>query len=1302
MRVFGSSENDHRVKEASQAANPLGEIYAFPLSPAQERIWRADRQRPGNSAYNAAFRWTLEGPVDPSILERAFNEIIRRHEILRATFKQSNGSPQQLIAPSLGLHIATTDLRSMAEAQREAEMDRICAQEAAQAFDLEKGPLIRVQLLRMQDERYVLALSLHSIVCDGWSIRVIMDELRQIYPALARGARSPLPELSIQYPDFVVWQREHAEDEQIMKQLAYWKAKLQGYQRLEIETDFPRPAGRTFNGAIVSVPLPHELTDKLKALSDRRGGTMFITTLAACMALLHRYTGKSDISVGSPLARRDRADIEGLIGPFINDVVYREEIAGDLLFGELEASVRDTVWEGLANQEVPFERVIKSLANGDEETPDPFCAINFICQRAFGGSSNLKFESCGIEATPIPSKSQGALYDLNFFMIERESGWRLSLEFNTDLYRKATAQQLLNDFRGLLEQIAVNPQQRISEFSLSGKSRQSVSAPDGDQAKAAALEVYTMPATTTQERFWSFAKLDPTSATFNMPAIVRLSGPLSTDLLERSLRLVMNHHEILRTTFKEHNDVLIQIISNTANISLMVADLASTPAAERESHLTELLREEAQRPFDLAHGPLTRARLFRVHEQDHVLIVTLHHIITDGFSQGIFQRELWSAYGALSEGRDPQIEPLEIQYGDFAVWQKDWVASDEASEHRKYWMDRLSPPLPIVDFPMDRPPAFRPAKGALETLALPDTLVQGLKSLCRAEGVTPFMLTLSCFAILLSRYSNQDDLVIGSPVLNRRLETERLIGPFAVPVALRLDLSGNPTLREVLQRASQVTVDGLSHADYPFDLLAKDLKVRSQRGRNPLFQFYFLHQAAFIQARKLSQLTVTPLPGFNISTPFELQLAVIERMDGVFANMEYNPDLFDASTIRRALKYYQMLLQSFVADPYQRVADLEQPINRRTSAEISTLVDREVAFVAPRDEYETLLGEIWKSVFNLPSVGVHDNFFVLGGNSLRAAEFVSKLERESGITIDLSTIIIAPTIAELADKIRLAHEGTENSLIIPLRKNGAKLPLFLVHPGGGHLFHYLDLLKALPEDQPVYGLRPPDVDTLRGVLSVDRLAAMYIGEIEKIQSNGPYQLCGMSFGGLVVYEMATQLTRDGKEVAVIALFDTANPATYHKVHLSELGRSWTSQIVGRYDKYVGRLFRGNFKEVASDIRKSVRTRARLFLWKMVRRVCVLSGRPVPKSMHSLLDTFTALNYSYKPKVFSGRLLLFRANERPAKLNDDRTLGWSDVVRGGVKVHDIPGGHISMMRTPNVSHLAEQLKNYLAGVPASDK
>jgi non-ribosomal peptide synthetase component F/thioesterase domain-containing protein/aryl carrier-like protein len=1299
VSIFELEQSGHPGKAAN---DETAGGYAFPLSPAQERIWRADQARPGNPAYNAAFRWRLEGPVDADVLEHAFNEIVRRHEILRATVSQSNGLPQQVIRTSLRLRLQLTDLRSVPETNRAAEADRICAEEAARSFDLAKGPLIRIRLLQLQDQQYILALSLHQIVCDGWSIRVIMEELAQLYPAFAARKESPLAELNLQYPDYVVWQRELAEAGQFNDQLSYWTSKLKGYQRIEVEADFPRPVERSIKSSILSMQLPRELTDKLKQFSDREGGTMFITTLAACMVLLHRRTGKRDISIGSPIARRDRADVEGLVGLFYNEMVYRVEITDNLLFSELLSLVRDTVMEGFANQEVPFEHIVKSLTVSGQPAPEPFYVINFICQRAFGGSSRSVFGSTGVQATPIPSVPQGALHDLNFFMIEREDGWRISLEFNTDLYRASTAQHLLDDFRALLEQIPSDPGRRISEFALpevsenssedSEKVASKTSTPAEGSDNPEEPELYALPASLSQERFWAFAKLDPDNAAFNMPAVLRLSGPLSVEALEKSLQRLIDRHEILRTKFEERNGVLTQVISRNGNFSLATSDLAALPVDQRESRLAQLVREAARQPFDLVQGPLIRAHLFRLHDLDHVLIVTVHHIISDGWSQNVIQRELWSAYKAFADRGEPQDEPLQIQFGDFAVWQREWQDSDEANAHRKYWMARLSGTLPIIDFPLDRTPVSRRIEGALETLVFPASLIQEFKSFCKAESVTPFMLTLACFAILLSEYANQDDLVIGSPVANRRPETEALIGPFAAPVALRLDLSGNPTLREILQAARQVTIDGLSHAEYPFELLAKDLKVRSRNGRNPLFQFYFLYQSAFLQNRELPGLTIAPVPTFSIGTPFELQLAVIERDDSVYANLEYSPDLFNPSTIRQILNYYESLLRAIIADPNRRIADLDKPAGRRAVPRPLQAMPERAAFTPPRDEYETLLVEIWREVFGEPKVGIYDDFFALGGNSLRAAEFVSRLERESGITIDLSTLIVRPTIAKLSEYIQLQET---DSLIIPLRATGTTPPLFCIHPGGGHLFHYLDLVRELPRNQVIYGLRPPDVDSLRHVRSVKQLAAMYIDEIQKIQSHGPYQLCGMSFGGLVAWEIASQLIGRESTVSLLALFDTSNPASRPHRPPSIYALSWINFFARQYNKYALKLTRGSVGEVISSLIFSSRIAARTFVWRSVRRVCKLLHLPIPRGMHTMLDTFVALNHSYKPPLFTGQLVLFRAEDRSASVDSDPTLGWGEMAQGGVTIHSVPGDHITMMRPPNVLHLARHLNDYLA-------
>ena len=394
---------EHRPAKSRAMPSAGGDLFAFPLSPAQEKMWLADRAQPGNPSYNASFRWRLDGPLDPDILERTFNEILRRHEILRATFSRNGENPVQLIAPSAHLRVQTRDLRPLTPEKRESEMDRLCAEEARRSIDIEKGPLVRVGLLRMEDQCYILMLTIHHLVCDGWSIGLIMEELQKIYAAFAEGRDSPLPELAIQYPDYVVWQRESLASAEIEQQLGYWKKKLGGYRRLEVLPDFAHAAGRTTNSAIVSMLLPRELTEALKEFSNKQGGTLFITSLAVCLALLRRYSGETDIAVGSPLAGRNRTDLESLVGLFVNHVVFRSDVAGDPTFPEFEAKVRDTVWEAFANQDVPFENVVKMVRCDQESQEEPFYLVNFICQREYARASTFVFEFAGIRMSTMPT-----------------------------------------------------------------------------------------------------------------------------------------------------------------------------------------------------------------------------------------------------------------------------------------------------------------------------------------------------------------------------------------------------------------------------------------------------------------------------------------------------------------------------------------------------------------------------------------------------------------------------------------------------------------------------------------------------------------------------------------------------------------------------------------------------------------------------------------------------------------------------------------------------------------------------------
>jgi len=888
-------------------------------------MWHAYLAHPEDTSYNGSFRMNLAGPVDIAMLERTMKEIARRHDVFRTVIRTVKGQAVHIVSDDLALTLNCSDLRTFPGDIRETELDRICLEDAQRPFDLHNGPLLRAGLIRMEDQRFVLTLTLHQIICDGWSIGLIMEELQRIYPAIAENKLASLTPVASSFRDHVLRQVQQSTEPELTKQLDYWKRKLRGTRCLKVAPDLPSPPAFTTKSNIISHLLPRELTDRLRALSTENGSTFFITTLAACFLLLYRYTGEEDIAVGTPVAGRNRAETETVIGQFVNHIVCRAQAGDAFTFLEFSVAVREMVWEALANQEIPFEDVLRVLRPNADSLADPLYVLNFVCQREYGRASVFNFDFAGIRMSTMPSKSQGALYDLNFFLVEREVGWRLSLEYKVELYSAATARQMLDHFRQLLEGIAENPNRCLTEFPLSGESAYLQLAAQRISARAAGTletnETYAMPASPVQQRFWLLGQLDPANAAFQMPACVRITGPLAVKPLRDAFNALLRRHESLRTCFEEIDDELTQVIVPPPAFELPVVDLTHLSALERASSLPDLLRREAELPFNLETGPLFRATLFRLAAEEHVLLTTLHHILCDGWSQRVLQEDLWALYSEFQERRSPSaLPPLPIQYGDFTAWQRDWLASSEARDHLDYWLKKLDGPLPILNFPTDRPPTGRPAShGALETLLLPRDLSDALKSFAQTHGLTSFVILLTAFSLLLSRRTQQKDLIIGSPVANRREETERLIGPFSGPVSLRLDLSGNPTLLQLVNRVRDTTFEALSRTDLPFEVLLEHLRIPTVGGRKALYQFYFYFQTAFLQPREVSGLAITPMPTFSVGIPFEMQLGIIERQEGIRAQLEYNPDLYDSGGIRAMLSEFESTLRQILQNPAQSV-----------------------------------------------------------------------------------------------------------------------------------------------------------------------------------------------------------------------------------------------------------------------------------------------------------------------------------------------------------------------------------------------
>ncbi len=443
---------------------PASRERELPLSFAQQRLWFLDQLEPNSPFYNLSDAVRLTGPFDANAFERALNEIVRRHEALRTTFASVDGRAVQVIAPSLQIPLTITDLRAVPASAREAKAMELAAEEAQRSFDLARGPLLRARLLRMRDDEHIVLLTMHHIVGDNWSSNVLTQEIAALYDAFVNGRSSPLPELSIQYADFAAWQREWLQGDVLEAQLAYWKQQLSGSPPLlELPTDRPRPAVQTFNGAYQTFSLSESLSRAVKALCQTEGATLFMTLLAAFQVLLHRYTGQEDINVGTPIANRNRAEIEGLIGFFVNTLVMRGNLTGEPSFRELLKRVRATALGAYAHQDLPFEMTVDALQPKRDMSHSPLFQVMLVLQ-----SSQMRAQqiSSNLTLSPIEAHSGTAKFDLTLFMVEEAERLSGAFEYNTDLFDAATITRMIGHFQTLLEGIAANPDQSISTLPI--------------------------------------------------------------------------------------------------------------------------------------------------------------------------------------------------------------------------------------------------------------------------------------------------------------------------------------------------------------------------------------------------------------------------------------------------------------------------------------------------------------------------------------------------------------------------------------------------------------------------------------------------------------------------------------------------------------------------------------------------------------------------------------------------------------------------------------------------------------------
>jgi len=603
-----------------------------------------------------------------------------------------------------------------------------------------------------------------------------------------------------------------------------------------------------------------------------------------------------------------------------------------------------------------------------------------------------------------------------------------------------------------------------------------------------------LPLSFAQQRLWFIDRLAPGRPLYNLPVVLRVEGPLDAGVLALTLGAIMRRHEALRTIFAERDSAPVQVIQPVGPFGLPVVDLSELPPREREALARALVAGEAARPFDLACGPLLRGVLLRLGESDHVLALTMHHIVSDGWSMGILVREVTALYPAPAEdttGRPPHLPDLPVQYADFAVWQSSWIQGDFLEREIAFWRQELAGLPPLLELSTDRPrPAVQSYRGATLPVRLPAELIRQAEALGRREGATLFMVLLSAFQALLARYSGQDDLTVGSPVAGRnRVEIEGLIGFFVNTLVLRGDLTGRPSFRELLGRVRRTALAAYLHQDVPFEKLAEELAPERSRSHSSLFQTMLILQNTPGEALEIRDLRLQLVDVDGTTAKFDLTLLLAEHAGGLGGTLEYATDLFDATTIERLMGHFERLLAAGISTPGEPALAL--PLFRpEERGQILVEWTDTASGVAPRACLEDIFEAQARRTPEAVAVVFADQELTYAELSSRAGRLAGRLRRLGvgpdvlvGLLVERSLDMIIGVLGILraggayvpldprypADRLAFLLSDTRSPVLLTQRSLCDRLPA-----GSPRVVRLEDGVEATAGSGPAPAVAPPD------------------------------------------------------------------------------------------------------------------------------------------------------------------------------------------------------------------------------------
>jgi len=1370
---------------------PIPRSESIPLSFAQARLWFLDQLQPNSAFYNIPLALHLRGQLNIPALESSINEIIQRHEALRTNFATIEGQPVQVIASTKNFKLLVVDLLHLPESEREIEAQRFVNKEANRPFNLEREPLFRGMVLQLGETEYILLLTMHHIISDGWSLGIFVRELTELYKGFCTEKPSILPELPVQYADFAVWQRQWLQGEILETQLDYWKQQLKNAPNLlELPTDRPRSPVQTFRGRYYYAALSKKLSAELTTLSKQAGVTLFMTLLAAFQTLLSRLSGQDDIVVGTPVAGRNRREIEGIIGFFVNTLVLRTDLSGNPNFEQLLSRVKEVALQAYTHQDLPFEQLVDVLQPTRDLSYTPLFQLMFALDDVLVPSVELP----ELTVKPYAVEISTAKFDLTLSMENTADGLVAEWEYNVDLFDEATIARMTGHFQTLLEGIVANSQQQISELPLLTEAERHQVLVEWNNTFAEYPHDKCI-----HQLFEEQVELNPSSiavvfegeqltyqelnAKSNQLAhYLRSAKLLGSDSLgvgtevlvgicvERSPLMIVGLLGILkaggayvpidpnypseRKAFMLEDSAVPVLLAQSKLVEKLPPSSARVVCLDSDwSEIADYSEENLStgvKPENLAYVIYTSGSTGK---PKGVLIEhrSLVNYTTAAIAQYQIQKsDRFLQFSSISFDVSAEEIYTSLTYGATLVLRTDSMLSSIAEFLQKcrnweitvlalptaYWHELtafLSPKTLAL------PPSLR-----LIIIGGEKALPERLKTWFECVGqqvrlVNNYGPTEATVGVTICELSAVDttlkELPIGRPLANiQTYILDRNGQPVPVGVPGELHIGGAGLARGYLNQPNLTNERFIRNPfnDSPTSRLYKtgdlvrylpdgnieylgridnQVKIRGFRIEiGEIEQVLAQHldvQEAVVVARedipgnkRLVAYIVSNIIPERISYQTEsVSVKKLPEEQGLLKTLQH--------TITDRLRDYlkQKLPDYMIPSAFVLLETIPLTPNGKLDRHALIAPDsshfwNEICFVDPHDTLELQLSQIWSEVLGIYPVGVRDNFFTMGGHSLLAVRLMARLEQQFGTNLPLATLFSSPTIEQLAIHIRSSRDSGRWSPLIPIQSSGSKKPFFCVPGIGGNVLYFYDLARHLGSDRPFYALQARGLDgESEPFTQVEDMAAYYIQAIQTVQSQGPYLLGGHSFGGLVVFEIAQQLQKQGHEVTLVAIIDAVAPIFSKKsIAVNDNDLDYTE-----FANYMEYMFYPQWK-LSKQTFASLNQEEQLdYLKQKWSELNSLPEDVASKSFRGLVEVYkanTKAHRNYCPEqLLPTRLAVFRASEIDAidvamggltDLLKNPTLGWSNFSTTNEN-YLIPGNHMTMMQKPHVQELAAQLK-----------